>query len=126
VVALDHERSERVLVVEGGRARRAADLGVFVNREAVEHDLGEAGVPDLLPGGIETRRLELDAQPLPEPGRPAGVGPGGVAVVTFLALAAGGVPALVDAAVVAGSGITFAPAVEELHFVSTLQIHPGI
>jgi hypothetical protein len=128
VVALNHERAEGRFgtLLEKRAAGGAGDLDVFVDEVAVEEDFGEAGVFRFLAGGVETRGLKLDVERLPEAGGAAGVGAGRGAVVALVALAAGGVPARVNAPAVGGRGRLHAPTIEELHLVTAHQVDAGI
>ena len=128
VVTLKHEWTERGFgtVFEECAAGGAGDLDVFVNEKTVEGNFGEAGVFRFLAGGVEARGLKYDVQRLPETRGAAGVGAGRGALVAFLAGAAGGVPALINAAAVGGGRSFFPPAVEELDLVAALQIHAGV
>ena len=93
----------------------------------VEEHAEEFGVGDFFAGGVEPRGAEFDAEVLPETGGASGVSAGRGAVVAFVALAAGGVPAIVDAAAIRGlrrGGL--APAVEELHLVAAHKVDAGV
>ena len=129
VVALNHERAARGFrfSFKQGAARGAADLDVFVDEITVEEHAEEFGVGDFFAGVVEPRGAEFDAEVLPETGGASGVSAGRGAVVAFVALAAGGVPAIVDAAAIRGlrrGGL--APAVEELHLVAAHKVDAGV
>ena len=107
-------------------AGRAGDLDVFVDQKIVEEDPDEFGVGDFFAVGVEARGAKFYPKILPKAGRAGGVGAGREAVVALLALAAGGVPAVIDGAAVDVLRNLFSPAVEELNLVAAHEVDAGV
>lgn len=101
MVALNHDGAAGSLGsgFKERAAGRAGDLDVFVDQKIVEEDPDELGVGDFAVG-IKARGAKFYPKILPKAGRAGGVGAGREAVVALLALAAGGVPAVIDGAAV--------------------------
>lgn len=125
VVALEHDWAGRSFVVEAGAAGGAGDFDVFVDEFSVLPDFDEAAVFGFFAGGVEARSAEDDVKGLPFARTTAGVDARGVAVIAFVGFP---VPALVDAATVAvfEMVVWFAPAVEDLDFVTALHVDAGV
>src|SRR5262249_23703739 len=96
VVALEAERTAGDVLVVPGAARGTAALEVFVDEDAIVQDALEAGVRDLLTGGVELRCVERDVEALPLARGARGVDARGLAFIVRLRLVH---PAVVDAAV---------------------------
>jgi len=70
VIALEHQRPQRLLIMVGAGPGRSGQLDVAVDENAVVDDLLEAGVGDLAAGPVEARRPEHHVQRLPLARRP--------------------------------------------------------
>jgi len=118
MVALEHEGTERLLVVPGAGAGRAGDGDILVEHLAVQHHLLEDGVLRFVALGVESGRAEGDIKFLPLPRLLAGVDPGRM---PFEAGVVFEVVALVDAATVAIFQFFVAPTVEDLELPPILN-----
>lgn len=123
VVALQHDRPERRFVFEARAARRPSDLRVFVDELAILPDFDEPAVLSFFAGVIKSGCTKNDVERLPFAGTTAGVETRRMAVVAFAVI-----PTLIDAAAVAVFQVIVghAPTVEDLHFVTALNVNAGV
>ena len=63
VIALYHQRTGRLLVVEAGRAGRGGDLHLLVNDLIVQQDARKTGVRGFLAAGVEMEETYFFASP---------------------------------------------------------------